>query len=337
MPGTRTLLLAAAAAVLARRALRRRVRQAPLWPLPALEEPVSGRGRRSSTTPRRVLVTERTEPAAGVVRLRLEGVGLPPWSPGAHLDLVLPSGLVRQYSLCGDPADTDTYTVAARVLADGRGGSLEVRDQLHEGTEVEIRGPRNRFPLVDAETYVFVAGGIGITPVLPMVRAVHAAGADWRLLYCGRDRASMPFADELEELGAGGPHGSRTAVVAEDTDGRPDLSFLAELPDTAEVYCCGPDGLMEAVTRALGRAPAWSGSRRPRRRAVRSGWSCAAPAPPWTWRPGSRCWRRCAPRCPMCRTRANRASAARASSGCWRARSTTKTSCSPTTSGTTRC
>ncbi|OII66128.1 oxidoreductase [Streptomyces sp. CC53] len=251
MPRARTVLLAAGAAVLVRRALRRRVRQAPLWPLPALEEPVSGQGRRSSTTPRRVLVTERTEPARGVVRLRLEGVGLPAWSPGAHVDLVLPSGLVRQYSLCGDPADTDAYTVAARVLEDGRGGSLEVRDQLHEGTEVEIRGPRNRFPLVDAEAYVFVAGGIGVTPVLPMVRAAHAAGADWRLLYCGRDRASMPFLGELEAVGAGG----RTTVVAEDTDGRPDLSFLADLPDTAEVYCCGPDGLMEAVTRALGRAP----------------------------------------------------------------------------------
>ncbi|MCH0539134.1 oxidoreductase [Streptomyces sp. MUM 203J] len=252
MPRIRTVALAAGAALLVRHALRRRIRQAPLWPMPTLEEPVSGRGRRASTTPRRALVTERTEPAAGVVRLRLEGTGLPPWSPGAHLDLVLPSGLVRQYSLCGDPADTGTYTIATRVLEDGRGGSLEVREQLHEGVEVEIRGPRNRFPLVDADAYVFVAGGIGITPVLPMVRAAHAAGADWRLLYCGRDRASMPFLAELERLG--GP--DRVTVVAEDTDGRPDLGFLAEVPEEgAEVYCCGPEGLLEAVTAALGREP----------------------------------------------------------------------------------
>lgn len=252
MPRIRTVALTAGAALLVRQALRRRIRRAPLWPMPTLEEPVSGRGRRASTTPRRVLVAERAEPAAGVVRLRLEGTGLPPWSPGAHLDLVLPSGLVRQFSLCGDPADTDTYTIATRVLEDGRGGSLEVREQLHEGVEVEIRGPRNRFPLVDAEAYVFVAGGIGITPVLPMVRAAHAAGADWRLLYCGRDRASMPFLAELENLGG---DGHRVTVVAEDTDGRPDLAFLAGVPERTEVYCCGPEGLLEAVTAALGREP----------------------------------------------------------------------------------
>ncbi|WP_175410186.1 PDR/VanB family oxidoreductase [Streptomyces sp. TRM64462] len=254
MPRLRTVLFAAGAAVLVKRAVARRVRQAPLWPMPTLEEPVSGRGRRSSTTPRRVLVTERTAPAEGVVQLRLEGTGLPSWSPGAHLDLVLPSGLVRQYSLCGDPDDTDTYTIATRVLEDGRGGSLEVREQLHEGTEVEIRGPRNRFPLVDAAAYVFVAGGIGVTPVLPMVRAAHAAGADWRLLYCGRGRATMPFLDELEKLGA---DGGRVTVVAEDTDGLPDLGFLADVPEGTEVYCCGPDGLMDAVAAALpdGRAP----------------------------------------------------------------------------------
>ncbi|GAA4922356.1 PDR/VanB family oxidoreductase [Streptomyces coeruleoprunus] len=250
----RTVALAAGAALLVRRALRRRIQAAPLWPMPALEEPISGQGRRASTTPRRVLVTERTAPAEGVVQLRLEGTGLPAWSPGSHLDLVLPSGLVRQYSLCGDPADSGTYTIATRVLEDGRGGSLEVREQLHEGTEVEIRGPRNRFPLVDAPAYVFVAGGIGITPVLPMVRAAHAAGADWRLLYCGRDRASMPFLDELEKLGA---DGDRVTVVAEDEDGRPGLAFLGSVAERTEVYCCGPDGLMEAVAGALpeGRAP----------------------------------------------------------------------------------
>ncbi|MFG3493798.1 PDR/VanB family oxidoreductase [Streptomyces sp. NPDC047928] len=253
-PRPRTVVLAAGAALLVRRALRRRVQAAPLWPMPALDEPVSGQGRRASTTRRRVLITERTSPADGVVQLRLEGDELPPWEPGAHLDLVLPSGLVRQYSLCGDPADTGTYTIATRVLEDGRGGSLEVREQLHEGEEVEIRGPRNRFPLVDAPAYVFVAGGIGITPVLPMVRAAHAAGADWRLLYCGRTRATMPFLGELEKLAADGERSALT-VVAEDEDGLPDLGFLTALPDETEVYCCGPDGLMDAVAGALGRAP----------------------------------------------------------------------------------
>ncbi|MFD9035679.1 PDR/VanB family oxidoreductase [Streptomyces sp. NPDC059567] len=264
MPRLRTVVLIAGAAVLAKRAMRRRINAAPLWPMPALDEPVSGRGRLATVT-RKVLVTERTEPAEGVVRLRLEGTGLPAWQPGAHVDLVLPSGLVRQYSLCGDPADTDTYTVATRLIEDGRGGSREVHEQLHEGTEIEIRGPRNRFPLVDSPAYVFVAGGIGITPVLPMLRAAEAAGADWRLLYCGRSRATMPYLDEIEKLGGersemGVPPAAgwgRVTVVAEDESGRPALGFLAGIPEETAVYCCGPDGLMDAVTAAMpaGRTP----------------------------------------------------------------------------------
>lgn len=257
MPRLRTVVLIAGAAVLAKRAVRRRINAAPLWPMPALDEPVSGRGRLATVT-RKVLVTERTEPAEGVVRLRLEGTGLPAWQPGAHVDLVLPSGLVRQYSLCGDPADTDTYTVATRLIEDGRGGSREVHEQLHEGTEIEIRGPRNRFPLVDSPAYVFVAGGIGITPVLPMLRAAEAAGADWRLLYCGRSRATMPYLDEIEKLGGErgetGPPADgrkRVTVAAEDESGLPDLGFLAEVPEETAVYCCGPEGLMNAVTAAM--------------------------------------------------------------------------------------
>lgn len=231
MPKPLTVAVVAGAALLARRAMRRRIRVSPLWPMPALEEPVSGRPRSRAL---RLLVAAREEVAEGVVQLRLEGRDLPRWEPGAHLDLVLPSGLVRQYSLCGDPADTSSYTVATRLVEDGRGGSREVHEQLAEGMEIEVRGPRNRFPLVEAESYVFVAGGIGITPVLPMLRALPA-GADWRLLYCGRSRESMPFVAELEKL-------DRVTVVA----GMPDLDAL-EVPEGAAVYCCGPEGLMAAV------------------------------------------------------------------------------------------
>ncbi|MFE6227749.1 MULTISPECIES: PDR/VanB family oxidoreductase [unclassified Streptomyces] len=254
MPRFTTVALAAGAALLVRRAVRARMTRAPLWPMPSLETPVSGYGR-GATVPRRVLVTGRAVPAEGVVELRLEGERLPSWEPGAHLDLVLPSGQVRQYSLCGDPAQPDVYRIAARLIPEeqgGRGGSREVHEQLHEGVEVEIRGPRNRFPLVPSPAYVFVAGGIGITPVLPMVRAAEAAGADWRLVYCGRSRASMPYLAELVRLG-----GDRVTVVAEDEDGYPDLAFLAQTPAETQVYCCGPDGLMDAVTAALpeGRTP----------------------------------------------------------------------------------
>lgn len=255
---------AAGAVALAKRAARRRIERSPLWPMPALSEPVSGQGRargmapvagRGATAARRqtvtVTVTERTEPADGVVQLRLEapdGAPLPPWQPGAHLDLVLPSGLVRQYSLCGDPAESGAYAVATRLVENGRGGSREVHERLCEGARIEVRGVRNRFPLVASPAYVFVVGGIGITPVLPMLRAVAAAGADWRLLYCGRSRASMPFLDEVEKLGA---DGGRVTVVATGADGRPALDFLTSVSAETAVYCCGPGGLMDAVAGLL--------------------------------------------------------------------------------------
>jgi len=238
-PKLKTAVLVAGAALLARRALRRRIQASPLWPMPALEEPVSGRPRSRAL---RLLVTAREEIADGVVQLRLEGHDLPRWEPGAHLDLVLPSGLVRQYSLCGDPEDTSSYTVATRLVEDGRGGSREVHEQVREGMELEVRGPRNRFPLIEAERYVFVAGGIGITPILPMLRALPE-GTEWRLLYGGRTRASMPFLEEVVKIG-----GDRVSVVAEDEEGLPDLDALfADVPGDAAVYCCGPEGLMAAV------------------------------------------------------------------------------------------
>ncbi|MFE2298958.1 PDR/VanB family oxidoreductase [Streptomyces sp. NPDC059445] len=242
MPRLRTVVAVAGAAVLVRRAMRRRIEASPLWPLPALEEPLSGRPR---TRALRLRVARHELVADGVVLTRLEGAGLPPlppWRPGAHLDLVLPSGLVRQYSLCGDPEDRSAYTVATRLVEDGRGGSREVHEDLGEGMRVEVRGPRNRFPLVAAPAYVFVVGGIGITPVLPMLRSLPE-GTDWRLLYGGRTRASMPFLEEIEKL-----DGSKVTVVAEDEDGLPDLDALfADLVPGTAVYCCGPDGLMAAV------------------------------------------------------------------------------------------
>ncbi|MEV7389486.1 PDR/VanB family oxidoreductase [Streptomyces sp. NPDC091215] len=235
MPRLRTVVAVAGAALLVRRAMRRRIEASPLWPMPALDPPTSGQPRSRAL---RLLVVSHRTVADGVVQLRLEGRELPRWEPGAHLDVVLPSGLVRQYSLCGDPADTSSYTIATRLVADGRGGSREVHEQVAEGMELEVRGPRNRFPLVDAGSYVFVAGGIGITPVLSMVRSLPES-VPWRLLYCGRSRASMPFLGEL----AGD---ERVTVVAEDENGRPDLDALT-VPEDAVVYCCGPEGLMAAV------------------------------------------------------------------------------------------
>lgn len=195
---------------------------------------------------REVLVKCVTWQADGVVSLRLldpAGAALPPWQPGAHLDLVLPSGLIRQYSLCGPPQDRHAYTIAVLLTADSRGGSRELHETALAGRTLRVRGPRNRFPLVDASRYLFIAGGIGITPILAMVREIRARGAQWRLVYGGRTRSSMAFTEELAELGQ-----DRVDFVPQDERGLPDLdAALTQAGTGTAVYCCGPDGLLTAV------------------------------------------------------------------------------------------
>ena len=118
---------------------------------------------------------------------------LPVWVPGAHIDLVLGSGKVRQYSLCGDPADPTHYRIAILREVAGRGGSAELHVAATAGLTISTRGPRNHFELVDAPRYLFLAGGIGVTPILPMIRVTERAGRPWRLVYGGRSRATMGF------------------------------------------------------------------------------------------------------------------------------------------------
>lgn len=168
---------------------------------------------------------------------------LPEWTPGAHLDVFLPSGRQRQYSLDGDPADRASYRITVRRIADGGGGSAEVHDTLRPGDRLRIRGPRNAFPFIAAESYLFVAGGIGITPILPMVAQAARAGIPWRLVYAGRSRASMPFLDELSRL-----RGGELIVRPDDEFG---IAGPADLIDrvapNSTVYVCGPPALMEAA------------------------------------------------------------------------------------------
>jgi len=200
-----------------------------------------------------VLLAHKEILADGAVRLTLRhpaGVPMPPWSPGAHLDLVLPIGVVRQYSLCGDPANRSVLQVAVLREPGGRGGSRFVHDELAAGDMVRIRGPRNHFPLVTAPRYLFIAGGIGVTPILPMVAEVDARDADWLLAYGGRTRSSMAFRDELSER-----YGDRVHVWPHDEKGFLDLDRLlgTPRPNTA-VYCCGPEPLLAAVEQ---RCTAW--------------------------------------------------------------------------------
>ena len=190
-----------------------------------------------------VVVVARRDEAAGVVGLEFalpSGGALPAWTPGAHIDVELPGGLTRQYSLCGDPADSGRWRIGVLREADGRGGSRWIADEAAEGTTLRIRGPRNNFPLQSTGRYVFVAGGIGITPLLPMIRAVAATGSDWVLHYGGRTRASMAFLGELSRFG------DRVHVYPQDEVGVLDLEAIVGDPADL-VYCCGPTGLIDAL------------------------------------------------------------------------------------------
>jgi ferredoxin-NADP reductase len=197
-----------------------------------------------------VLLARREMVATGAVRLTLrhaDGDPMPPWRPGAHVDLVLPTGLVRQYSLCGDPADRSVLQVAVLRNRRGRGGSRFVHDELRPGDMIGIRGPRNHFPLVAARRYLFIAGGIGITPIIPMIAEVDARGADWVLAYGGRSRSSMAFADSLVEW-----YGERVMLRPR---GLLNLDRLLGRPRAGTaVYCCGPEQLLAAVEQ---RCRAW--------------------------------------------------------------------------------
>lgn len=196
---------------------------------------------------RRRLRVERVEhPAERVVALHLvdpSGAELPSWRPGAHLDLVLPSGLVRQYSLCSDPADRDAYRVAVLLEPNGRGGSREIHENDLLGTEVSIRGPRNHFELMPAAPqYLFIAGGIGVTPLLAQAREAGRQGAGWIFAYGGRSRASMAFVHELTEL-----NGGALTLYPQDEVGLLPLDDLLDASPIGPIYCCGPEPMIVAV------------------------------------------------------------------------------------------
>lgn len=193
----------------------------------------------------RLTVTAKTMVANGVVALTLarpDGRRMPDWAPGSHIDLVLPSGINRQYSLCGDRWDAYSYRIAVLHERAGRGGSAYIHERLSEGSMVALGGPRNNFPLVPSEKYLFIAGGIGITPMLPMIQQADILGADWKLLYLGRSRNTMAFLDELAT------YGDRVLVMPKEESGPCRLEELigGAAKDT-KIYACGPQRLLTAV------------------------------------------------------------------------------------------
>ncbi|MGH3970821.1 MAG: PDR/VanB family oxidoreductase [Mycobacterium sp.] len=190
-----------------------------------------------------------------VVALTLAGADggpLPPWRPGAHLDIHLPSERVRQYSLCGDPTRCDVYRIAVRRIPDGGGGSIEVHEALQAGAQITTNGPRNAFPLTmpghgsPARRLRFIAGGIGITPILPMLAHADRLGVDWSMVYAGRSRESLPFLDDVTGFG------DRVEVRTDDVHGIATAeALLGACPDETAVYACGPAPMLTAIRARL--------------------------------------------------------------------------------------
>lgn len=178
------------------------------------------------------------------------GETLPEWQPGAHIDLILPNGLERQYSLCGNLNERDRWRIGVLREPNSRGGSSFVHDKLLGHGKVKVRGPRNHFKMPEVEHYRFVAGGIGITPILAMIRQAEASGKDWSLIYGGRTRGSMAFLDELNE------YGDRVRIQPQDECGLLDLNaYLATAPEGTAVCACGPQPLLDALTEVCDALP----------------------------------------------------------------------------------
>ncbi len=180
----------------------------------------------------------------GITLCRPDFTPLPSWTPGAHIDVFTPEGRQRHYSLTGDRRDLRHYRIAVRRVPDGA-GSAELH-RLRVGDSLHVRGPRNAFNLAPADDYVFVAGGIGITPILPMVREVAARTPRWRLIYTGRTRDSMPFIDQLTALRSG-----RVDIRPDAECGTPDLTALIGNSSAGTAfYVCGPPAMIDGARTA---------------------------------------------------------------------------------------
>lgn len=193
--------------------------------------------------------------ARDVMRLELvdpQGGALPAFEPGAHLTLHLPNGLQRQYSLAGDWRERSRYLLGVGRAAGSRGGSDYVHGALRVGTEITCSVPANNFALADAPRYLFIAGGIGITPILAMIRWCEANGRPWKLVYAARSRVRMGFYEELRALGG------KARYHCDDEQGGPLAvgPLMADVEPGTHVYCCGPSPLMEAVRSHGGHLPA---------------------------------------------------------------------------------
>lgn len=197
---------------------------------------------------RTVVVDDVRQVASDIIRLRLkspDGSAMPRWTPGSHIDVECGTpDLSRQYSLCGDPADSSVLEIAVLKDPDSRGGSRWLHENIQRGDKLKIRGPRNHFRFDEStKKAIFIAGGIGITPVATMARRARELGIDYELHYSGRSRDTMAYLDELSQL-----HGARLHVYAKDEGRRNDFSQLLGQPQAeTQVYACGPVRMLEAL------------------------------------------------------------------------------------------
>ncbi|MCX4137136.1 PDR/VanB family oxidoreductase [Paraburkholderia sp. SEWSISQ10-3 4] len=196
-----------------------------------------------------VKVTQLTREAEGILGIELraeDGTALVPFEPGAHIDVHLASGLTRQYSLCNDASETDRYRLGVGLSATSRGGSSYLHTSLREGDLLTISEPRTLFGLSrEATSHRFIAGGIGITPILSMIRWCVRQAVPWHLHYCVRSRMCAAYLDELRAFGG------KVHVHANDesASGTPDIqTLIGDIKHGEHVYCCGPGGLMDAVS-----------------------------------------------------------------------------------------
>lgn len=191
-----------------------------------------------------LVVRDREQLADGIVGITLvspHGSALPEWQPGSHITIRLSDALDREYSLCGDTDDHKTWRVAVRVGVEGRGGAAHVDAHLHPGAQVTVTRLANLFPYEPAADPLFIAGGIGITPLIPMMQAAERAGTPWDLVYIGADRSSMAFVTSIEQLGG------RVHVVETALSGRPDLGRLLDENRSRHIFCCGPTSMIDQV------------------------------------------------------------------------------------------
>lgn len=187
-----------------------------------------------------------------------DGADLPSFTPGSHVKVQVPNGLLRKYSLCNDPAERHRYVITVKRDANGQGGSVSLCDEARENDLIPISLPENAFPLVDnAKSFIFIAGGIGITPILSMIRSLgELSTAKWKLYYVSRSPETTAFVEELSQPEMKG----KVKIHHDFGDSNKTFDFwpVLERPTDAHIYCCGPRGLMEGIRDMSGH---WSNTR----------------------------------------------------------------------------